>query len=93
MIDTEEKTWYNVGLRFLWIMEEKTDKYMDFAAEVRRQFMVKMVIVPIVFKNKQLYFINYIYICFPRDIIQLLHGFIILANVGKHLKLTLQLPL
>ena len=28
--------------------EEKTDKYMDLAAEVRRQFRVKAVIVPIV---------------------------------------------
>ena len=27
---------------------EKTDKYMDLAAEVRRQFRVKTVIVPIV---------------------------------------------
>ena len=29
-------------------MEEKIDKYIDFAAEVRRQFMVKTVIVPVV---------------------------------------------
>ena len=29
-------------------MEEKTDKYMDFAAEARRQFRVKTVIIPIV---------------------------------------------
>ena len=28
-------------------MDEKIDKYMDFAAEVRRQFRVKTVIVPI----------------------------------------------
>ena len=28
--------------------EEKIDKYMDLAAEVRRQFRVKAVIVPIV---------------------------------------------
>ena len=28
--------------------EEKIDKYMDLAAEVRRQFRVKTVIVPIV---------------------------------------------
>ena len=48
VIDTEEKTWYNVGLRFPWIMEEKIDKYMDFAADVRRQFRVKTVIVLIV---------------------------------------------
>ena len=46
--DKEEKTWCNVGLRFQWIMEEKIDKYIDFAAEVRRQFMVKTVIVPVV---------------------------------------------
>ena len=32
--DKEEKTWCNVGLRFQWIMEEKIDKYIDFAAEV-----------------------------------------------------------
>ena len=38
-------------------------------------------------KNRQLSFINYIYICFPRDIIQLLHGFIILVKVGKHLEI------
>ena len=35
-------------LRSKCIMEEKTDKYMDFAAEARRQFRVKMVIIPIV---------------------------------------------
>ena len=29
--------------------EEKLNKYMDLAAEVRRQFRVKTVIVPIVF--------------------------------------------
>ena len=29
-------------------MEEKIDKYIDFAAEFRRQFKVKAVIVPIV---------------------------------------------
>ena len=29
-------------------MEEKTDKYMDFAAEASRQFRVKAVIIPIV---------------------------------------------
>ena len=28
-------------------MEEKTDKYMDFAAEARRKFRVKTVIIPI----------------------------------------------
>ena len=48
MTDKEEKTWCNVGLRFHWIMEEKIDKYIDFAAEVRRQFMVKTVTVPVV---------------------------------------------
>ena len=52
-----------------------------------------ILILCFVLKNKQLSFINYIYICFPRDIIQLLHGFIILAKVGKHLELTLQLLL
>ena len=35
-------------LRSKCIMEEKTDKYMDFAAEARRQFRVKTVIIPIV---------------------------------------------
>ena len=45
VIDKEEKTWCHVGLRFQWIMEEKINKYIDFAAEVRRQFMVKTVIV------------------------------------------------
>ena len=44
-------------------------------------------------KNKQHSFINYIYICFAGDIIQLLHGFIILAKIDKELQLTLQLPL
>ena len=44
-------------------------------------------------KNKQRSFINYIFICFSRDIIQLLHGFIILAKVGKQLQLTLQMSL
>ena len=44
-------------------------------------------------KNKQLFFINYIYICFPRDTIQLLHGIIILGKVGKQLQLTFQLLL
>ena len=29
-------------------MEEKTDKYMDFATEASRQFRVKTVIIPIV---------------------------------------------
>ena len=36
VIDKEEKTWYNVGLRFQWIIQEKIDKYMDFTVEVRR---------------------------------------------------------
>ena len=54
MIDGEENTWYIVD--FVIPMdyhieekeEEKTDKYMDLAAEVRRQFREKTVILPIV---------------------------------------------
>ena len=54
MIDREENTWYIVD--FVIPMdyhveekeEEKTDKYMDLAAEVRRQFREKTVILPIV---------------------------------------------
>ena len=45
VIDKEEKTWCHVSLRFQWIMEEKIDKYIDFTTEVRRQFMVKTMIV------------------------------------------------
>ena len=54
MIDREENTWYIVD--FVIPMdyhieekeEEKTDKYMDLAAEVRRQIREKTVILPIV---------------------------------------------
>ena len=54
MIDREENTWYIVD--FVIPMdyhveekeEEKTDKYMDLAAEVRRQSREKTVILPIV---------------------------------------------
>ena len=56
MIDREENTWYIVD--FVIPMdyhieekeEEKTDKYMDLAAEVRRQFREKKVILPIVLR-------------------------------------------
>ena len=54
VIDREENRWYIVD--FTIIMDhhvkekevEKIDKYMDLAAEIRRQFRVKTVIVPIV---------------------------------------------
>ena len=56
MIDREKNTWYIVD--FVIPMdyhieekeEEKTDKYMDLAAEVRRQFREKKVILPIVLR-------------------------------------------
>ena len=56
VIDREENTWYIVD--FVIPMdyhieekeEEKTDKYMDLAAEVRRQFREKKVILPIVLR-------------------------------------------
>ena len=54
VIDRDESMWYIVD--FLISMdhhvkekeEENIDKYMDLAAEVRRQFWMKTVIVPIV---------------------------------------------
>ena len=54
VIDREENMWYTVDFAIPMDHhvkekeEEKIDKYMDFAAEVRRQFRVKTVIVPIV---------------------------------------------
>ena len=54
VIDREENTWYIVDYAIpvdhhvKEKEEEKIDKYMDLAAEVRRQFRVKTVIVPIV---------------------------------------------
>ena len=54
VIDREENTWYIVDFEILMDHhvkqeeEEKIDKYMDLAAEVRRKFKVKRVIVPIV---------------------------------------------
>ena len=54
VIDREENTWYIVAFAIPMDdhvkekEEEKIDKYMDLAAEVRRQFRVKTVIVPIV---------------------------------------------
>ena len=54
VIDREENTWYIVDFAIPMDHhvkekeEEKIDKYMDLAAEVRRQFRVKTVIVPIV---------------------------------------------
>ena len=54
VIDREENTWYIVDFAISinhHVKEkemEKIDKYMDLAAEVRRQFRVKTVIVPIV---------------------------------------------
>ena len=54
VIDREENTWYIVDFAVPidhYVKEkeeEKIDKYMDLAAEVRRQFRVKTVIVPIV---------------------------------------------
>ena len=53
VIDREEKTWYIVDFAIPMDHhvkekeEENIDKYMDFAAEVREQFRVKTVIVPI----------------------------------------------
>ena len=53
VIDREEKTWYIVDFAIpmdhhVKEKEEKNiDKYMDFAAEVREQFRVKTVTVPI----------------------------------------------
>ena len=53
MID-RENTWYIVnfaiprGHHVKEKEEEKIDKYMDLVAEVRRKFVVKTVIVPIV---------------------------------------------
>ena len=55
VIDREENTWYIVDFAIPMdhhVKEkekEKIDKYMDLAAEVRSQFRVKTVIVPIVF--------------------------------------------
>ena len=54
VIGREEKTWYIVDFAIPMdhhVKEkegEKIDKYMDLAAEVRSQFRVKTVIVPIV---------------------------------------------
>ena len=54
VIDREENTWYIVDFAIpidnhvKEKEEEKIDKSMDLAAEVRRQFRVKTVIVPIV---------------------------------------------
>ena len=50
VIDREKNTWYIVDFLILMDhhvkeMEEEIDKYMDLAAEVRRQFWVKTVIV------------------------------------------------
>ena len=54
VIDREGNAWYIVDFavpvdyHVQEKEEEKTDKYMDLAAEVRRQFTVKKVVVPIV---------------------------------------------
>ena len=54
VINREENMWYIVDFAIPMDHhvkekeEEKIDKYMDLAAEVRRQFSVKTVIVPIV---------------------------------------------
>ena len=54
VIDSEENTWYNVDCVILMDhhvkekKEEKIDRYMDLAAEVRKQFRVKTVVVTIV---------------------------------------------
>ena len=54
MIDREENTWYIAGFTIPMDHhvkekeEEKIDKYMDLEAEVKTQFRVKAVIVPIV---------------------------------------------
>ena len=53
VIDREENTWYTVDFAIPKDRhvkekeEEKIDKYMDLAAEVKRQFSMKTVIVPI----------------------------------------------
>ena len=53
VIDGEVNTWYIVDFALTMDNhvkekeEEKTDKFIDLAAEVRRQFRVKTVIVPI----------------------------------------------
>ena len=54
VIDREENTWYTVDFAIPMDYhvkekeEKKIDKYMDLAAEIRRQFRVKTVIVPVV---------------------------------------------
>ena len=54
VIDREENMWYIVDFAIPMDHhvkekeEEKIDKYMDLAAEFRRKFRVKTVIVPIV---------------------------------------------
>ena len=53
VLDREENTWYIFDFSILMDHhvtekeEKKIDKYMDLAAEVRRQFRVETVIVPI----------------------------------------------
>lgn len=53
VLDREENTWYIFDFSILMDHhvtekeEKKIDKYMDLAAEVRRQFRVKSVIMPI----------------------------------------------
>ena len=49
MIDSEENTWYIVDF-VITIDYHIEDKYMDLAAEVRRQFREKKVILPIVLR-------------------------------------------
>ena len=52
-IDREENSWYIVDFAIPMDHhvkekeEEKIDKYMDLASEVRREFRVKTLIVPI----------------------------------------------
>ena len=54
VVDREENTWYIVDFAIPMDHhvkekeEERTDRYMDLAAEIRRQFREKIVIVPIV---------------------------------------------
>ena len=54
VIDREENMWYILDFanpmdhHVKEKKEEKIDKYMDLAAEIRRKFSVKTVIVPIV---------------------------------------------
>ena len=54
VIDREENTWYTVDFAIpidhhvKEKEDEKIDKYIDLIVEVRRQFRVKTVIVPIV---------------------------------------------